>query len=90
MLSETRPRGNGYKYGYDANGNLTSKRMKANMSLADSASDIITSYTYNSRNEKLTETLPNGAQVIYTRDGSGNILTKTQSGSVDYNGTIIT
>lgn len=76
LLTETRPRGNGYKYGYDANGNLIQKRMKASVLTADSAGDIVTSYTYNSRNEKLTETLPNGVVVNYGRDTNGNILTR--------------
>ncbi len=76
LLTEKRPRGNGYKYGYDTNGNLIEKRMKANMSLADNASDIVTIYTYNSRNEKMTETLPNNVVIRYARDTSGNIVAR--------------
>lgn len=68
MTSETRPRGNGYIYAYDGNGNLIQKRSKANMSLADSTTDLVTTSTYNVRNEKMTETAPNNTQTIYTRD----------------------
>ena len=90
MIREKRPRGNGYSYTYDASGNLIQKRQKANIDAVDSASDLVTSSTYNTRNEKLTETLPNGSQVIYTRDTKGNILTKTLSGAVNYLNTPIT
>lgn len=59
------------------------------MSLADSALDIVTSYTYNARNEKISEALPNGAQMLYTRDTSGNITQKILSGAIDSGGTVI-
>ena len=86
IASETRPRGNGYKYIYDTSGNLVSKRLKADITLVDSAADLVTAYTYNSRNERLTETLPNNAQTAYIRDSEGNILTKTLFGIVDHYG----
>ncbi len=84
LATETRPRGNGYKYTYDTAGNLIEKRQKANMSLADSINDLVTTSMYNTRNEKMTETLPNNTQAIYTRDTTGNILTQTLSGVVNY------
>ncbi len=70
MTTEKRPRGNGYKYTYDTNGNLTEKRFKANADAVDSATDIVTTSSYNARNEKMTETNPNNTQIIYTRDAA--------------------
>ncbi len=90
MTKEKRPRGNGYTYTYDGSGNLLQKRLKTNADAVDSATDLVTSYTYNARNEKMTETAPNNTKVVYTRDTAGNILTKTLSGSIDSNGNTIT
>lgn len=68
MTREKRPRGNGYMYSYDTKGNLLQKRFKTNADAGDSGTDLATTYTYNARNEKMTETAPNNTQVIYTRD----------------------
>lgn len=84
MISEKRPRGNGYSYTYDTNGNLTQKRFKADVDAVNSSNDLVTNSTYNARNEKMTETNPNNTSTIYTRDTSGNILTETQSGRLTY------
>ncbi len=68
MTREKRPRGNGYTYQYDPSGNLIEKRFKTNADALDSATDLVTTSTYNTRNEKLTETHPNKTTTIYTRD----------------------
>ena len=49
------------------------------MSLADSSSDIVTSYTYNSLNQLLTQTYSNGIIETNIIDIDGNITSKTIS-----------
>ncbi|MCP4521278.1 MAG: hypothetical protein GY827_06255 [Cytophagales bacterium] len=59
---------------------MLEKRFKADVSLTDSIDDLVTSYTYNSLNQVLTTTHPNGVVETNTIDGNGNITDKTVSG----------
>ncbi len=77
VTKETRPRGNGYVYSYDARGNPLEKRFKTDTSDSGTGGDLVTTYTYDALNHVLSETSPTGARIIYTRDSIGNILTKT-------------
>ena len=86
LTKETRPRGNGYSYSYDTNGNLLEKRFKADTSLADSASDIVTSYTYDNYNQILTTSHPNGVLETNTMNGSGSVIAKQISGLSTHTG----
>lgn len=88
MTRETKPRGNGSAYSYDAKGNMTEKRMKANMSTADSSADLVTTYTYDSNNNVLTQTNPNNISIVNTYDSNNNLLSKTLSGATTYSGVV--
>lgn len=79
MTSETRPNNHGTKYSYDSKGNLVEKRVKADMTQADSSNnDLITYITYNSKNQVLTTTNPIGVMLTNTYDTNGN-LTQLQT-----------
>lgn len=86
MTKETKPRGNGFTYTYDARGNMSEKRMKADTSAANSSSDLVTGYVYDSRNNLLSQTNPNGLVSIHTYDTSNNLTSKTLSGVTSYSG----
>ena len=79
MTKETKPRGNGFAYTYDAKGNITEKRMKADTSAANSSNDLVTTYTYDANNNILTQTNPNGIGITNTYDTGNNLLSKTIS-----------
>ncbi len=86
MTKETKPRGNGFTYTYDARGNVTEKRMKADTSASNSSNDLVTTYTYDANNNVLTQTNPNNIGIINTYDTSNNLLSKTLSGVTSYSG----
>lgn len=88
IVKEKRPRGNGYTYTYDGTGNIVEKRLKTNVDAADSSSDLVTTSTYDAKNQKLSEILPSGAATLYAYDGSGNITSKTLSGIITATGVV--
>jgi YD repeat-containing protein len=50
------------------------------MSIADNNTlDIITSYTYNSQNQVLSQSLPNGIVIENIYDSNGNLISKETS-----------
>ncbi len=79
LESEKRPKWNGYKYSYDSKWNLTEKRFKPDLTQADSTNDLITTYTYNTKNQILTQTNPNNTTITNTYDINGNLTQITTS-----------
>lgn len=83
IIKEIYPRGNGYSYSYDAQGNLLEKRQKADMTAADSNSDLVTSYEYASSFPiPINITLPNGLSTSYQINSLGQI-TQSVSSQID-------
>lgn len=87
MKEEILPKGNGTTYAYDALGNKTMIRKKADMSLPDDDSqDIITTLTYSGAKNSLSRMVdPRGKVTEFTTDNVGNITAifeKTPTGSL--------
>jgi len=90
ISKEILPLWNGYTYDYDTRSNLIEKRMKQDVQSADSAEDIVYSYTYHPVFNKITQAIaPNGRVTNFELDSNGNI-TKTEVLWVqDYDGNTI-
>ncbi len=79
LETEKKAAWNGIKYTYDSKWNLTEKREKADITSADSTSDLVTSYTYNNKNQVLTTNLVNWVVISNTYDTAWNLTEKTTS-----------
>jgi len=88
MTEEILPNGNGTKYAYDALGNKTMIRKKADMSAVDDDTiDIVTRLTYSGSKNTLSEVVdPLGKVTNFTTDANGNITAITEQ---DASGTIL-
>lgn len=77
LISEILPKGNGTEYAYDALGNKSMIRKKADMSAPDNdATDIVTTFTYNGAKNTLSQVGdPRGKITNFTTDDDGNITT---------------
>lgn len=53
--------------------------MKADTTAVNSSNDLATTYTYDTNNNILTQTNPNGIVITNTYDSSNNLLSKTTS-----------
>jgi RHS repeat-associated protein len=73
LETEKRPAWNGYKYSYDSKWNLIEKRLKADLTQADSSNDLVTTYTYNSQNKLLTQTIENWTTITNSYSSSWNL-----------------
>ena len=76
LIEEILPNGNGTKYTYDALGNKSMIRKKADMSHADDdATDIVTTLTYNGAKNTLSSVVdPRGKITEFISDANGNII----------------
>lgn len=80
LLTITLPNGNGTRYTYDSNGDLTSERRKADMSTPDSPSDLLTTYTRDSVKRVITSiTHPDGSLENMTYGPGNRLLTYTRT-----------
>ncbi|GCE13343.1 type IV secretion protein Rhs [Tengunoibacter tsumagoiensis] len=64
------------KYGYDNNGNITSKQVQS--------TGLNESYSYNAASELITRTNGSGS-TTYSYDGIGNLIGSTAGGTLSYN-----
>jgi RHS repeat-associated protein len=80
LISETKPNWNWTKYSYDTRWNILETRQKADMNIWDNNDDdLITTYTYNSRNQILTLTNPNWTTITNTYDTNWNLTESVNS-----------
>lgn len=81
------PNGNGTSYTYDSKGNIAEERQKTVATAANSSSDLVTDYTYDSTyNIPLSVTFPNGLTKSFTLNSGGNILTESDAGILNADG----
>jgi RHS repeat-associated protein len=75
VLTQTSPKWNWTKFTYDERWNITQKRQKTDMSASDNdVNDIVAIYTYNERNQLLTQVTPTWILTTNQYDLFGNLL----------------
>ncbi len=88
LVKSILPRGNGTTYKYDARGNVTEKREKADANAADASSDLVTAYAYDGTYDvPVSVTMPNGLQKTFVLDNTGSVASESATGILNPDGT---